>query len=108
MHRGVSSYGLFVAFVFLCFVLLLGATLLYPREAAAQSPVVVGASLQDANVQQWGCPEEPRGTEHGGSLCASDWFAHIPIALVSVAIVVGADAFTIWYILRNRRREQAT
>ena len=109
MHRGVSSYGLIVVFVFLCFVLLIGATFAYPREADAQSSVV-GASLlaQAPNVQQWGCPPEPRGTEHGGSLCASDWLAKTPIVLVAVAIVVGADAYTIWYVLRKRRREQAT
>jgi hypothetical protein len=102
MYRSAFSYGLFVAFVFLCLVLLfLGVTLLDSSTVAAQEQDVAAAP------ERFGCPEERRETEEGGSLCVSDWLAHLWLGLVAVLIVIVFDAAVIAYVVRNLRRERS-
>jgi hypothetical protein len=101
MYRSAFSYGLFVVFVSLCLVLLFfGVTLLHPSTAAAQEQDVAAAP------ERFGCPEEPRETEAGGSLCVSDWLDHLWLGVVSALIVIVFDAAVIYFIVRKIRRER--
>lgn len=102
VRRGASREVRLVAFVLLSFVLLVGMVLFDQRAAsAAQDPAVAvsAASFQE----KYGCPEEERPFEAGGSLCVSDWIDYLPLAMVSVLIVVIVDTFALFIILRRRR-----
>lgn len=102
VRRGASREVRLVAFV-LSFALLVGMVLFDQRAASAAQDPVVAISMASAQ-EKYGCPEEERPFEAGGSLCVSDWVAYLPLGAAAIFIVVVVDAFALFIIFRRRRR----
>lgn len=103
VRRGASREVRLVAFVLLSFVLLVGMVLFDQRAASAAQDPAVAISMASAQ-EKYGCPEEERPFEAGGSLCVSDWIAYLPLGAAAIFIVVVVDAFALFIIFRRRRR----
>jgi hypothetical protein len=104
--RGIFFYALLSVFVFL---MLVGAMLSNQRAAvAAQSSVAANPALVLQQGMVGGPAEKQRPPEEGGSLTVRDWLDHLPVALVAVVVVVGVDAASIIWILRNRQRSRGS
>jgi hypothetical protein len=101
IHRGAHHRARFAAFFLLALAVMVGAALSDERAALAQNQTPVAAALAQ---ETYGCPEEERPFEAGGALCVSDWFAYLPLALLSVAIVIVVDGVALYIIFRGWRR----
>jgi hypothetical protein len=102
IHRGAYHRARFAAFFLLALAVMVGAALSDERAALAQNQTPVAAAV--LAQETYGCPEEERPFEAGGALCVSDWFAYLPLALLSVAIVIVVDGVALYIIFRGWRR----